>query len=88
MQIVDTKGQKGFDPKHRFKVIEENPLTNADRVRHMADEELAEWKVKDCPTGKEPTEACFYAEAGGDSTVCRLCWLEWLKQEVSEGGNK
>ena len=56
--------------------------TNADKIRAMMDEELAKWKVKDCPPGEAPTESCFYAESGGDPTVCRLCWLDWLRQEA------
>lgn len=62
--------------------------TNAARIRAMSDEELAfelaqsgcpkiyfnkDNEVVDCPAEKEPSR--------GD---CVKCWLDWLKQEVSE----
>lgn len=60
------------------------PRTNADRIRSMSDEELAEflynvWKEQD-PFTKEVCERC------GDTDIsCRPnCWLDWLKQEVEE----
>lgn len=56
------------------------PITNADRIRSMTDEELAKF-IDDkciCP----PTSGC--AEVCGD---CVDCWLEWLRQPA-EGGQK
>lgn len=55
--------------------------TNADRIRVMTDEELANfvslccgWTCAECPVGKECNgEECF-------ST-----WLEWLKKEADDG---
>lgn len=52
--------------------------TNADRIRSMTDEELANfvslccgWTCAECPVGKE---------CNGDECFCT--WLEWLKQEA------
>ena len=46
------------------------PMTNADRIRAMTDEELAEFLWGDgCPGSKR--------ECDGD---CVKCFLEWLKQ--------
>lgn len=54
------------------------PQTNADRIRTMTDEELAEYFS---------ALTCF-PEANKDICKgvanCELCWLEWLKQEVGE----
>ena len=53
------------------------PLTNADRIRAMTDEELAGWiagRKETCPPIKE--YKCSIK-------TCRDCWLDWLK-EVSE----
>ena len=55
------------------------PKTNADKVRAMTDEELAEFcsragNAYPCPPGKKWPHAC---EAG-----CGNCWLDWLKQEA------
>ena len=53
------------------------PQTNADRIRAMSDEELAEyiraffWEV--CPPIKCPGE-----------DYCYKCWLDWLKSPVEE----
>ena len=49
--------------------------TNADRIRSMTDEELAEClgvEIDAC-TGKP-----FYECSGN----CKECWLEWLRKEV------
>lgn len=50
------------------------PLTNADRIRGMTDEELADWVW-----GAE-TDGRAYGPRGKNS------WLDWLKEEaVSDG---
>lgn len=57
------------------------PITKADLIRAMSDEELAEWICKVqyregdvCP----PTHECSVDRS------CEKCWLDWLKQEASE----
>ena len=58
------------------------PITNADRIRSMTDEELADFfgKLKlddgcnDWPPG----------EIKCDGLSCYDCWLDWLKKEVEE----
>ena len=54
-------------------------LTNADRIRAMSDQELAEhiWKKFGCPAGRNYV-TCGYA--GG----CKDCWLDWLQQPAEE----
>lgn len=53
------------------------PITNADRIRQMSDDELATLFGDAC--------ACLYDDAdvcekwGG---ACDRCWLDWLKQEA------
>ena len=46
------------------------PITNADAVRAMSDEELAEW-LDNIDTAYEP-----------ETVVSRHGWLSWLRQEV------
>ena len=55
--------------------------TNADRIRRMTDEELANfvslccgWTCAECPVGRE---------CNGDE--CFSTWLDWLKQEAKNG---
>ena len=47
--------------------------TNADRIRSMSDEELAE--VIACPKGLFDRMDCF-----DDNRDCKHCALEWLQQ--------
>ena len=52
--------------------------TNADRIRAMTDEELAELFVHLC---------CPYSLGGKverniENKGCKECWLDWLKQEA------
>lgn len=49
--------------------------TNADRIRLMSDEELAEWMAQ--------YERCVEHKRKCDSK-CHLCWLDWLKSPVEE----
>lgn len=62
-------------------------MTNADRIRAMTDEELADWlkyeRISVCP----PDTGHIHCNI---SDICadRKCWLDWLKQEVSDGSPK
>ena len=55
--------------------------TNADKIRQMSDEELAEYlnNELDACCGKP----CDWNDP---STDCDTCWLDWLKQEVESDG--
>ena len=50
------------------------PKTNADRIRSMTDEELANKMKHSCP----PDVACTY------ENECVECWINWLKQTEDE----
>jgi len=53
--------------------------TNADRIRSMTDEELAEWIVAhSCPV------AVCNERLEDNHVDCHSCWLEWLKAEAGE----
>ena len=62
------------------------PQTNADRIRAMSDEELANWldymygRCDWCDTNKVGTDDC-------SDIACTDCIFEWLKQpaEVDNG---
>lgn len=64
---------------------EPKPLTNADRIRAMSDEELAyfiaEPSVAPPPWCKE-IPVCPHMDE--DIVPCHECALDWLKQEVSK----
>lgn len=57
------------------------PITNADRIRAMSDEELAKFIANPCQCAVEP-ERDGYRECGNDSCLKHL--LEWLRQPVEE----
>ena len=48
------------------------PQTNADRIRNMTDDELANILNRACPQGAKCNEHC------------ELCWLSWLRSPVVE----
>lgn len=59
-----------------------SPCTNADRIRAMTDEELAENLFRhicnwSCPPQKEYTKA----SCGSEEPDCVKCWLDWLRQK-------
>ena len=54
------------------------PMTNADRIRSMSDEELAELIDRETDSCA-PTGDCEKM-----SRDCKACWLEWLKQPAEE----
>ena len=54
------------------------PVTNAQKIRAMSDEELADLidrELECCP----PTGDCEKM-----SNDCKACWIDWLKQPVKE----
>ena len=52
-------------------------MTNADNIRNMSDEELAEFIS--CPYMKEQYDECIH---GWQSYDCIKCVLEWLQSEA------
>lgn len=67
--VSDTEVEGNAKPTEYFPKKPPKPITNADRIRSMTDEELAEF-IRDQIIDRNigiPTET----------------WLDWLKQEVS-----
>ena len=80
---LDRKGwcEKAIDspePNRERECYYFQQMTNADRIRAMTDEELAEWIAHP----KQPLYCCF--EFGNCGDDCSECILEWLKKEVEE----
>lgn len=67
------------DPNGYCSAYEQRTMTNADRIRSMPDEELADWLGIYCngQTAQEVGKPCV---SGMGS--CEECWLDWLKQEA------
>ena len=57
--------------------------TNADRIRQMTDEELAEWLID---WDNEGHDYCIDPCVSHDGYYdCKYCLVEWLKKEVDDG---
>ena len=56
--------------------------TNADRIRAMTDEELADWLGVYCngQTAQEVGKPCVNGMGS-----CEECWLDWLKEAITDG---
>lgn len=63
--------------KQRMGIGEKKKITNADRIRQMTDEELADVMQGQCA-------CCAYQLTGCTEKECKDGAYEWLKQEVSE----
>lgn len=57
--------------------------TNADRIRAMSDEELAEWLFEVC-CFDSPFGCPAFDKKLSMEKSCREYWLDWLRQEASE----
>lgn len=72
--LFDNDGNE-IAPPPKSDVIQK---TNADRIRSMSDEELADWLGVYCngQTAQEVGKPCSSSMGS-----CEECWLQWLKQE-------
>ncbi len=79
---LDRKGwcEKAIDspePNRERECYYFQQMTNADRIRQMSDEELAEFLMK-------PTKIISKYECEDCENDCTECVLEWLKKEVDD----
>lgn len=68
-----------YDPDEFF---HHKRQTNADSIRAMSDEELAEWL-----NGMHYSYCCPNDGAHDCRMTCFVCWLDWLQQEVDTNDN-
>lgn len=54
-------------------------MTNADRIRQMTDEELANWLGIYCLWAIQINIPCV-----NSFNSCEECWLDWLKEEAED----
>ena len=64
------------DPPAKYKP---KPMTNADRLRAMSDEELAKYFGEVKTWGGCPNHG-----ARNCTENCADCWLDWLRQEATD----
>ena len=78
LKCINCNSYFNFDElynKRIGEVLKRKP-SNADRIRAMTDEELAEWRAN----GQCPPDTC-YGDYDCLTRNCDDCWLSWLKQE-------
>ena len=76
----------------KCKDFEEKKQTNAERIRAMSDEELAEFIINNCdnPISENNEDICDYCEkyedeaAECDKEGCKKAIVKWLQSEVEE----
>ena len=62
-----------------------NAMTNADRIRNMSDEKLADYLLEIARTKGENMYICNHDDHNGTclkGETCEECTLEWLQKEV------
>ncbi len=74
---INCVGVGGKRPSEYLRKKPPKPITNADKIRSMTDEELAEWFSIYCCRNKTYDAHCD--EFGN----CKACWLDWLKEEAT-----
>lgn len=82
MKCINCNSYFNFDELYKRRigeVLEQKPMTNADRIRSMTDEEMVEiFANNDCGYCRIH-DFCF---AKGSAINCEDVWLDWLRQET------
>jgi hypothetical protein len=81
-RCIDCANYVEGDICHICEFISKQKTTNADRIRSMTDEELAEAFATACPEVDTVRRCCKYFAKG--NLGCRACWLDWLKEEAKD----
>lgn len=65
-----------------FEIVESDKHTNADRIRNMSDEELAEFLDIVGEDGISSQYADVPCDCCCEKTECSKCWKDWLQSEA------
>lgn len=65
-----------------FEIVENDKQTNADRIRNMSDEELAEFLDIVGEDGISSQYADVPCDCCCEKTECSKCWKDWLQSEA------
>ena len=63
-----------------YNPLNSKPITNADRIRSLSDEELAKW-IESLEPNKCPSDDWFDR---CETWTCKGCFLNWLKTEAND----
>lgn len=81
MKCINCNSYFNFEELYKYRIEEAfkpKTITNADRIRSMTDEELAEFITARHYSPHCPVPWCEADEA----TDCEQCWLGWLRKET------
>lgn len=65
-----------------FEIVESDKQTNADRIRNMSDEELAEFLDIVGEDGISSQVCDIPCDCCCEKTECSKCWEDWLQSEA------
>ena len=89
MSVAEVNGED-FETMANKKDCRKRVFTNADRIRAMIDEELADWlartQIDNVAEALEIAKIPYEQEDGLKDKVKKEC-LEWLKQPAEEGNH-
>lgn len=71
---------EGSDCDKFNQAVEHQPMTNADRIRAMSDEELADYINNHDVCNTRTNEECKISYCA----VCQVCVLDWLQQSAEQ----
>lgn len=71
-----------------FEIVENDKQTNADRIRNMSDEELAEFLDIVGEDGISSQYADVPCDCCCEKTECSKCWKDWLQSEAEQPRRK
>lgn len=83
---IETESGYVITTKEKRKYARSKKQTNADRIRNMSDEELAEFMfaIREGKAGDIVCDAdCYYCRIKDET--CKRTMLKWLQAEVKEG---
>ena len=85
-------GDSFEDQKARYREMESDKQTNADRIRNMSDEELAEWLTNMCDFEKneEPYKSIYNLDTEQEEEIHDSYGdlLKWLQSEADQERRK
>ncbi len=88
-RAYDDGYKKGWEEAEAYALHcgDETPITNADSIRSMTDEELAEWleRIRLCCTTDLCGRSCPLVEICYSNAEAPKETLDWLRQEAEEG---
>lgn len=72
------------NPPTKWEKPEDKPQTNADHIKSMSDEDLADLLIQLCGNANSCDDCSLYGQGMCPETQHEFEWLEWLQQPYKE----